>query len=100
MQEKIKLDDFQEYINKGELDVAFEEIVNKSIDLIKKIAIMKDLYLKDIENIEDREALFLQVKKLFEEMSASFQSIPNLMRNFTRWDIAPEDDLEQPEKKK
>ena len=94
MQEKIKLDEFQEYIDKGELDVAFEKIVNKSIDLVKKIAIMKGLFLKDIENIEDRETLFFYFIDLFEENSASFQTITTLMRNFTRWDIAPEDDFD------
>lgn len=93
MKNKIKIDEFQEYIEKGELDVAFDKIADKSIELIKKIALMKGFSLEDIENIKDREALFYYFEKLFEENSALFQTIPNLMRNFTRWNIAPEDDF-------
>lgn len=94
MQEAFNLNELQEYINKGNLDVAFDIIVNKSIELIKKIARMKGLSLEDLESIKDRETVFYYFEKLFEENSAYFQAIPNLMRNFTRWDIALEDDFE------
>ncbi len=87
MENKIKIDEFQEYICKGEFNIAFDKIADKSIELIKKIATMKGLSLEDIENIEDREALFYYFEKLFEENSAYFQAIPNLMRNFAIWNV-------------
>ena len=87
MESKIKIDEFQEYIDKGKLNIIFNKIADKSIELIKKIATMKGLSLEDIENIEDREALFYYFEKLFEENSAYFQAIPNLMRNFAIWNV-------------
>lgn len=93
MQEALNLNELQEYINKGDIDVAFDILVNKSIDLVKKIATMKGLSLEDLESIKDRETLFYYFEKLFEENSAYFQAIPSLMRNFTRWNIALEDDF-------
>ena len=85
MSEPINLNEFQEYINKGETDFAFDIIVNKSIQLIKQIATMKGLSLEDLKSIEDREDLFYYFEKLFEENCAYFQAIPALMRNFTTW---------------
>ena len=69
MENKIKIDEFQEYICKGEFNIAFDKIADKSIELIKKIATMKGLSLEDIENIEDREALFYYFEKLNREQS-------------------------------
>ena len=100
MQEKIKIEEFQEYIDKGKLNIIFNKIADKSIELIKKIATMKGLSLEDIENIEDREALFYYFEKLFEENSAYFQAIPNLMRNFAIWNIELIDGLGETKEEK
>lgn len=93
MQEKIKIDEFQKYINTGELDIAFDKIANKAIALVKEIAIMKELSIENLKYLKDIEDLFYKFERLFEENSASFQSIPTLMKNFQRWNIAPEDDF-------
>ena len=85
MSEPLNLNAFQEYINKGKTDFAFDIIINKSIELIKQIATMKGLSLEDLKSIEDREDLFYYFEKLFEENCAYFQAIPALMRNFTTW---------------
>ena len=87
MESKIKIDEFQEYIDKGKLNIIFNKIADKSIELIKKIATMKGFSLEETENIEDRETLFYYFEKLFEENSAYFQAIPNLMRNFAIWNV-------------
>ena len=50
MSEPLNLNEFQEYINKGETDFAFDIIVNKSIELIKQIATMKGLSLEVFKN--------------------------------------------------
>ena len=100
MQEAFNLNELQEYINKGNLDVAFDIIVNKSIELIKKIARMKGLSLEDLESIKDRETLFYYFEKLFEENSAYFQAIPNLMRNFAIWNIELIDGLGETKEEK
>ena len=100
MESKIKIDEFQEYIDKGKLNIIFNKIADKSIELIKKIATMKGLSLEDIENIEDREALFYYFEKLFEENSAYFQAIPNLMRNFAIWNIELIDGLGETKEEK
>ena len=92
MREKIKIDEFQEDIDNGKLDITFDKLVNKAIELIKEIAKMKKLSIEDID-FKDKESLFYYLKKLFEENSASFQSIVTLMNNFLRWNIAPEDDF-------
>ena len=84
MENKIKIEEFQEYIDKGKLNIVFDKIVAKSIKLIKKIATMKNL---PIEDIEDQKYLFGYFEKLFEENSAYFQAIPNLMRNFAIWNV-------------
>ena len=100
MENRIKIDEFQEYIDKGKLDCVFNKIADKSIDLIKKIATMKGLPLEDIENIKDRETLFYYFEKLFEENSAYFQAIPNLMRNFAIWNVELIDGLGETKKEK
>ena len=92
MREKNKIDEFQEDIDNGKLDITFDKLVNKAIELIKEIAKMKKLSIEDID-FKDKESLFYYLKKLFEENSASFQSIVTLMNNFLRWNIAPEDDF-------
>ena len=53
---------------------------------------MKRLLIEDID-FKDKESLFYDLKKIFEENSASFQSIVTLMRNFLRWNISQEDDF-------
>lgn len=100
MESKIKIEEFQEYIDKGKLNIVFDKIADKSIDLIKKIATMKGFSLEEIENIEDRETLFYYFEKLFEENSAYFQAIPNLMRNFAIWNIELIDGLGETKKEK
>lgn len=100
MESKIKIEEFQEYIDKGKLNIVFDKIADKSIDLIKKIATMKGLSLEEIENIEDRETLFYYFEKLFEENSAYFQAIPNLMRNFSIWNIELIDGLGETKEEK
>ena len=45
MSKPLNLNAFQEYINKGKTDFAFDIIINKSIELIKQIATMKGLSL-------------------------------------------------------
>ena len=100
MESKIKIEEFQEYIDKGKLNIVFDKIADKSIDLIKKIATMKGFSLEEIENIEDRETLFYYFEKLFEENSAYFQAIPNLMRNFSIWNIELIDGLGETKEEK
>lgn len=100
MESKIKIEEFQEYIDKGKLNIVFDKIADKSIDLIKKIATMKGFSLEEIENIEDRETLFYYFEKLFEENSAYFQAIPNLMRNFAIWNIELIDGLGETKEEK
>ena len=100
MESKIKIDEFQEYIDKGKLNIIFNKIADKSIDLIKKIATMKGFSLEETENIEDRETLFYYFEKLFEENSAYFQAIPNLMRNFAIWNIELIDGLGETKEEK
>lgn len=100
MESKIKIDEFQEYIDKGKLNIIFNKIADKSIELIKKIATMKGFSLEEIENIEDRETLFYYFEKLFEENSAYFQAIPNLMRNFSIWNIELIDGLGETKEEK
>ena len=100
MQEKIKIEEFKEYIDRGELNIVFDKIADKSIELIKKIATMKGLSLEGIENIEDRETLFYYFEKLFEENSAYFQAIPDLMRNFAIWNIELIDGLGETKEEK
>ena len=100
MQEKIKIEEFKEYIDRGELNIVFDKIADKSIELIKKIATMKGLSLEGIENIEDRETLFYYFEKLFEENIAYFQAIPNLMRNFAIWNIELIDGLGETKEEK
>lgn len=100
MESKIKIDEFQEYIDKGKLNIIFNKIADKSIELIKKIATMKGFSLEEIENIEDRETLFYYFEKLFEENSAYFQAIPNLMRNFAIWNIELIDGLGETKEEK
>lgn len=100
MQEKIKIEEFQEYIDKGKLDFVFNKIADKSIELIKKIATMKGFSLEETKNIEDRENLFYYFEKLFEENSAYFQAIPNLMRNFAIWNIELIDGLGETKEEK
>ena len=100
MQEKIKIDEFQEYIDKGKLNIVFDKVANKSIELIKKIATMKGFSLEKIKNIEDRESLFYYFEKLFEENSAYFQAIPNLMRNFAIWNVELIDGLGETKEEK
>lgn len=100
MESKIKIDEFQEYIDKGKLNIIFNKIADKSIELIKKIATMKGFSLEETENIEDRETLFYYFEKLFEENSAYFQAIPNLMRNFAIWNIELIDGLGETKEEK
>ena len=100
MESKIKIDEFQEYIDKGKLNIIFNKIADKSIELIKKIATMKGFSLEEKENIEDRETLFYYFEKLFEENSAYFQAIPNLMRNFAIWNIELIDGLGETKEEK
>ena len=100
MESKIKIEEFQEYIDKGKLNIVFDKIADKSIDLIKKIATMKGFSLEETENIEDRETLFYYFEKLFEENSAYFQAIPNLMRNFAIWNIELIDGLGETKEEK
>lgn len=100
MENKIKIDEFQEYIDKGKLNIIFNKIADKSIELIKKIATMKGFSLEETENIEDRETLFYYFEKLFEENSAYFQAIPNLMRNFAIWNIELIDGLGETKEEK
>ena len=100
MQEKIKIDEFQEYIDKGKLNIVFDKVANKSIELIKKIATMKGFSLEKAKNIEDRESLFYYFEKLFEENSAYFQAIPNLMRNFAIWNVELIDGLGETKEEK
>ena len=100
MESKIKIEEFQEYIDKGKFTIVFDKIADKSIDLIKKIATMKGFSLEEIENIEDRETLFYYFEKLFEENSAYFQAIPNLMRNFSIWNIELIDGLGETKEEK
>ena len=100
MREKIKMDEFQEYIDKGNLDIVFNKIADKSIELIKKIATMKGFSLEETNNIEDRETLFYYFEKLFEENSAYFQAIPNLMRNFAIWKVELIDGLGETKEEK
>ena len=100
MESKIKIDEFQEYIDKGKLNIIFNKIADKSIELIKKIATMKGFSLEEIENIEDRDTLFYYFEKLFEENSAYFQAIPNLMRNFAIWNIELIDGLGETKEEK
>ena len=100
MESKIKIDEFQEYIDKGKLNIIFNKIADKSIELIKKIATMKGFSLEETENIEDRETLFYYFEKLFEENSAYFQAIPNLMRNFSIWNIELIDGLGETKEEK
>ena len=100
MRERIKIDEFQEYIDKGKLNIIFNKIADKSIELIKKIATMKGFSLEETENIEDRETLFYYFEKLFEENSAYFQAIPNLMRNFAIWNIELIDGLGETKEEK
>ena len=100
MESNIKIDEFQEYIDKGKLNIIFNKIADKSIELIKKIATMKGFSLEETENIEDRETLFYYFEKLFEENSAYFQAIPNLMRNFAIWNIELIDGLGETKEEK
>ena len=100
MESKIKIEEFQEYIDKGKLNIVFDKIADKSIDLIKKITTMKGFSLEETENIEDRETLFYYFEKLFEENSAYFQAIPNLMRNFSIWNIELIDGLGETKEEK
>lgn len=100
MESKIKIDEFQEYIDKGKLNIIFNKIADKSIELIKKIATMKGFSLEETKNIEDRETLFYYFEKLFEENSAYFQAIPNLMRNFAIWNIELIDGLGETKEEK
>ena len=100
MESKIKIDEFQEYIDKGKLNIIFNKIADKSIELIKKIATMKGFSLEETKNIEDREDLFYYFEKLFEENSAYFQAIPNLMRNFAIWNIELIDGLGETKEEK
>mgnify|MGYP005792704853 FL=1 len=100
MESKIKIDEFQEYIDKGKLNIIFNKIADKSIELIKKIATMKGFSLEETKNIEDRENLFYYFEKLFEENSAYFQAIPNLMRNFSIWNIELIDGLGETKEEK
>ena len=67
MQEKIKIDEFQKYINTGELDIAFDKIANKAIALVKEIAIMKELSIENLKYLKDIEDLFYKFERLFEE---------------------------------
>mgnify|MGYP001624175939 CR=1 FL=1 len=93
MESKIKIDEFQEYIDKGKLNIIFNKIADK-------IATMKGFSLEETENIEDRETLFYYFEKLFEENSAYFQAIPNLMRNFAIWNIELIDGLGETKEEK
>ena len=73
MQEALNLNELQEYINKGSIDVAFDILVNKSIDLVKKIATMKGLSLEDLESIKDRETLFYTLKSYLKKIVHIFK---------------------------
>ena len=100
MESKIKIEEFQEYIDKGKLNIVFNKIADKSIELIKKIATMKGFSLEETKNIEDRETLFYYFEKLFKENSAYFQAIPDLMRNFAIWNIELIDGLGETKEEK
>ena len=73
MQEALNLNELQEYINKGDIDVAFDILVNKSIDLVKKIATMKGLSLEDLESIKTEKHYFITLKSYLKKIVHIFK---------------------------
>ena len=100
MYQRIELTDYKEYIDKQKFNIAFDKIVNASIELIKKIAIIKDMPLEKLENIEDTEEVFHYIRNEFEENIAYFQAVPNLMRNFEIWNVELIDGLGETKEEK
>ena len=82
--EKLKEEDFKEEMESKDYDSIYKVIVEKSIELVRKIAKVKKIKLPKIDL--DDESIFDEIDEIFKSNSIYFGSIETLMWNFSRWE--------------
>lgn len=90
---KLNIEDYKEFLEKEEYEKVYCEIRDKSIELAKKLADIKNIDL-DIENEDDMETKLFHIKFRFQKESASFREMIYLMKDLIEWNYEDFSDLE------
>ena len=99
MKEYIEIEAFENDIKEKKFEKVFKEIVEKSMDLIKRIAKKRQIIL-DIKDGDNKEDIFYNILFSFERNTIYFTGVVTLMNSFLRWNIAPEDDFGETKEEK
>lgn len=97
MEDYIDVKKFENDINEKKLEEVYQEIVKRAVKLIKKVARKKKIALVEKGDNTD---IFYDIMFEFEKQSVAFQSVADLMEEFLRWDIDPEDDFGETKQQK
>lgn len=82
--EKLKEEDFKKEMESKDYESIYKVMVEKSIELVKKIAKVKKIKLPKIDL--DDESIFDEIDEIFKSNSIYFGSIETLMWTFSRWE--------------
>lgn len=93
MEETLKIDEFKNYIDNGDFETIYKIIIDRSVDLAKKIATKKKINLSNLNIDKNIKDTLYNIMNAFKEQSASFESVSYLMSILLDFDIDIEDDL-------
>lgn len=96
----MELNDFKSYLEKEEYDKVYDIIVNKTFDLIKKIAAEKNVDLEQKNNKDtSQEHLIYHYMYIFKRKSSMFRYIYYIMNNYSSFNCDEIDEFDTKEKK-
>ena len=72
MEETLKIDEFKNYIDNGDFETIYKIIIDRSVDLAKKIAIKKKINLSNLNKDKNIKDTLYNIMNAFKEQSASF----------------------------